>query len=79
MAAEPGVSIGTTGSRFFMAPPDFIGCSLDEFGCSTLASQAVIDKGMDDVIIAVFPFHKVYFGYDRPCFIFHPDFIRSVL
>ena len=43
------------------------------------AAQTIVDKGVDDVVIAVFPFDEVYFSYDRPCFIFHPDFIGSIL
>lgn len=62
-----------------MTPPDFIGCSLNEFSCGTLASQAVVDKGMDDVVIAVVSFDEIHFSHDRSRFIFHPDFIRSVL
>ena len=79
MAAEPGVSVRAAGGRFFMAPPDFVGCGLDEFARSPLAAQAVVDEGMDDVVIAVVSFDEIHFSHDRPCFIFHPDFIRSVL
>ena len=60
MAAEPGISVGAAGGRFFMAPPDFVGCGLDEFARSSLAAQAVVDEGLVDVVIAVLPFDKVF-------------------
>ena len=64
---------------FFMAPPYFVSCGFDEFASGTLAAQAIVDKGVDNVVIAVFPFDEVYFSYDRSSFIFHPDFIGSIL
>ena len=56
-----------------MVPPYFVSCGFDEFASGTLAAQAIVDKGVDDVVIAVFPFDEVHFSYDRSRLLLNAD------
>ena len=52
MALKPSLGIGAARRRLFIALTDFIGSGFDQFSGSPLAAQAVIDEGMDDVVVA---------------------------
>ena len=79
MALEPGLGIGAAGRRLLIALADFIGSGFDQFSRSPLAAQAVVDEGMDDVVVAVLTLDEVDFPDELALFILNPNLIVTVL